>query len=238
MTLIPFPAVPAYPGVPPVPRVAPGSPAIKISISAPSSAAVPAGSAEQVWGIFSVTDNSPLYKPSGSETLSVYSFDFSRQTAVATFPVENGSFVSYDKVWSPATPGVTLAFDGDQSEKKRLLSILDAACLNTVLWNVYTPDAEYENYTIQQYSYRRMATKGATMLLIDVFLEEVKEVSLSYANANPALPSPPAISSPQSPSATPAVSSGQVQPSTPSSSTLQQAYTWIKRALGIKPPSD
>jgi hypothetical protein len=188
-----------------------------------------------------------LFTPSEDGTLSTYSFDYSRQSSVSTFPVETGSFVSYDKIWTPANPVVTLAFSGSISDKSSLLDALETACLGTSLWNVFTPDTEYDGYTIARYSYRRMSNKGATMLLIDVMLEEVKQVTLSYANTPGSVtPVPSSVTpgkknvtpTPQSPSAAPATSSGQIQPSTPSSGTLQKASTWIQRTLGIKPQSD
>lgn len=243
MTLIPFPNVPDYPGVPPIPRTAVGSPAINISLATTDGSSIGNSQQEPVWGIFSATDNSAIYVPSEGGTLSTYSFDYSRQTTVSTFPVEAGSFASYDKVWSPANPVVTLAFSGSESEKIALLRNLEAACLYPVLWNVKTPDAEYDNYTIERYTYRRMATKGATLLLINVSLKEIKQVTASYTSVAAAATTSSTSATPttpnaQSPSASMPASSGQVQPSTPSSGTIQKAYTWIKRALGITPPSD
>ena len=242
MPLIPYPSVPNYPGVPSIPRTSAGSPSINISLA--SNQPLVISSQEPIWGIFSATDNSPLFTPSEDGTLSTYSFDYSRRSTVSTFPVETGSFVSYDKIWSPANPVVTLAFSGSISDKSRLLDALETACLGTSLWNVFTPDTEYDGYTIARYSYRRMSNKGATLLLIDVMLEEVKQVTASYSNvigtesSGSATPSTSTTPAPQSPSAAPATSSGQIQPSTPSQGTLQKAYTWIRRALGIKPQSD
>jgi hypothetical protein len=243
MPTIQYPDVPSYPGVPPIPRTSAGSPAINISLSTGQSVSTPSASQEPIWGIFSAVDNSPLFTPSEGSTLSTYSFDYSRQTTVATFPVESGSFVSYDKVWSPANPIVTLAFSGSEVDKWNLLANLDVACDTPTLWNVLTPDAEYDNYTIDRYSYRRMATAGASMLLIDVSLKEVLQVTLSYSSVNnpsPSnpLPKPKPKPKPIAPCAVPCSSNGQVQPSAPSSRTLQKAYTWVGRSLGLIPPSD
>ena len=241
MPTISYPDVPNYPGVPSIPRTSAGSPSINISMT--SNQPLLISSQEPVWGIFSATDNSPLFTPSEDGTLSTYSFDYSRKSSVSTFPVETGSFVSYDKIWTPANPIVTLAFSGSISDKSSLLDALETACLGTSLWNVFTPDTEYDGYTIARYSYRRMSNKGATMLLIDVMLEEVKQVTLSYANTpgsvtptfSPVTPGKKNVTpTPQSPAAAPTKSSGQIQPSTPSSETLKDVKIWIMSALGIK----
>lgn len=239
MPTIPYPNVPNAPGVPDVPRMSPGSPVLKITLL-PNDVSAGTITQDTLWGIFSSFTGEALFTPFEGGTLSTYSFDYSRQTTIATFPVEEGSFATYDKVWNPANPVVTLAFSGSEIEKAGLLSNLEKACQNTSLWDVHTPEYSYEGYTIERYSYRRMATKGATMLLIDVSLKEVKPVAVSYANASsPNVPSPSSPSSasvtpaPQSPSATPPVSSGQVQTSTPSKSTYQKAKSWFNKILGI-----
>ena len=45
-------------------------------------------------------------------TLSTNSVDFSKDTKVSDFPVEQGSFASYNKVETPASPIVTLCLTG------------------------------------------------------------------------------------------------------------------------------
>ena len=244
MSLIPYPNVPSYPGVPDIPRISEGSPEINVKISTGQGVTTPSATQEPIWGIFSATDNLPLFTPSAGSTLSTYSFDYSRQTTVATFPVESGPFASYDKVWSPANPIVTLAFSGSEVDKWNLLGNLDLACDTLNLWNVLTPDAEYDNYTIERYSYRRKAISGATMLLIDVSLKEVLQITVSYSSTNipaPSTPKPKPKPKPKpipiSPCCVPCASNGQVQPSTPSSSTLQKAYNWLGKTLGINQPS-
>ena len=238
MPTIPYPDVPNYPGVPNIPRTSPGNSSISISLAQNDNASQ-ATQDESVWGIFSATDGTALYTPSESGTISTYAFDFSRQTTVSSFPVEQSAFADYDKIWSPAKPMITVAFSGSSTEKREILNIIEAACLDTSLWNIFIPETEYLGYTIARYSYRRTATKGATLLLIDVQLEEVKQVSVSYTNTSSSDLSSGATSTAnaKTPSAIPASSSGQVQPKTPSKGTLQKAWTWVKRTLGIIPPS-
>ena len=241
MPIIEYPDVPAYDGVPDIPRTSAGSPSINISLAS-NQISNGNGNQELIWGIFSAIDGSALFTPDEGGTLSTYAFEFSRQTTVATFPTEDGAFASYDKVWNPANPVVTLSFSGSNSEKRMLLNAINAACLDTSLWNVFVPETEYLGYTISRYTYRRMATRGATLLLIDIMLEEVKQVWVSYTSTEESTSTGSSSTSigsaTQSPSAASAKSSGQVQPSNPSSSTLSRAKTWIKRALGIKPQSD
>jgi hypothetical protein len=184
------------------------------------------------WGIYT-SANQPLYTPTDGGTLSVLSFGFTRAMSVSNFPIEanatgqGAAFASFNKVFQPYTPALTLALSGTEGEKIAFLKALDDACSSTNLYNVYTPDATYVGSsggcTLDRYSYQRSATHGATMLIVDVSLTQVLQVSPSYTNQS--------ISSPQSPSADGSVNNGITQPVSPSlpTSTLSS----IASALGV-----
>ena len=235
MPLIPFPSVPNYPGVPAIPRTAPGSPSINISI-APAAEWVNQSPGELPWGIFTLA-NKPVYTPTDGGTLSVLSFGFTRAMQVSDFPIEannakspsatsqGASFASFNKVFVPANPVVTLALSGTEGEKIAFLAKIDAACQSTSLYNVYTPDASYSGSngacTIERYSYQRTATHGATMLIVEVSLKQVLQVTAALSNVPIGTTG---ITSTQSPSATSQVSNGITQPSTPPTSWLAQIF--------------
>jgi hypothetical protein len=230
MPLIPYPSVPNYPGVPAIPRTAAGAPSINISI-APATEWVNQAPGELPWGIFTLA-NAPIYTPTDGGTLSVLSFGFTRAMQVSDFPIEannanqGASFASFNKVFVPANPVVTLALSGTEGEKIAFLAAIDAACQSTSLYNVYTPDASYSGSqgacTIERYSYQRTATHGATMLIVEVSLKQILQVTAALSDvANGTT----AITSPQSPSATSQVSNGITQPSTPQTS-------WLARIFG------
>ena len=258
MPMIPYPDVPDYAGVPPIPRVAPGEPSINISIAAPQDWMINQAQGELPWGIYT-SANQPIYTPTDGGTLSVLSFGFTRSMQVSDFPVEanntnqGAAFASFNKVFQPSNPVVTLALSGTEGEKIAFLAAIDAACQSTDLFNVYTPDASYSgsdgSCTIERYSYQRTATHGATMLIVEVSLKQVLQVTAALTNVSVASenassesesspPESPQAQSPQSPSATAPVNNGNTQPSTPSSSTMQKMWTAIRRTLGIIPGSD
>src|ERR1700744_5890140 len=131
MPNIPFPAVPPYPGVPLLPRpITAGvatTPVVAIGIGTLSSILGNALQQAPQWGIFDSSGNqlggfgggtsiisSLVSQVTGARTpvLSTLSFEWSRETSVANFPLEQGSFASYNKVQNPANPVVTLALSG------------------------------------------------------------------------------------------------------------------------------
>ena len=204
MTLIPYPNVPAYPGVPPIPRTAPGSPAIDVALAnpqEPAPAQTQSVSYAEQWGIYNSVSGKPLYKPVDGGTLSFFSLAYVRRMQISDFPIEanasgqGAAFASFNKVWQPANPIVTLALSGPDSDLTAFLAALDAACISTELYSVVTPDAAYVGYSIESYSYQRTAQRGATMLMVEISLKQILQVQPSYSEISNR------HKSPQSPSA-------------------------------------
>ena len=247
MPTIQYPDVPDYDGVPSIPRTATGSPEINISIKSQQEW-INETSSELPWGIYTQA-NLPIYTPTEGGTLSVLTFGFTRSMHICDFPIEandtnqGATFASYNKVFGPSNPIITYSMSGNDNEKVGFLTVLDDACSSTTIYNVFMPDAQYvaptDGCAIERYSYQRTATHGATMLIVEVSLKQVSQVTAAYSNASSSRSSTTtSTANAKTPSAIPASSSGQVQPKTPSTGTLQKAWTWMKRTLGITPPSD
>jgi hypothetical protein len=225
-----YPNVPNYPGVPMLNRPIGfnlSETSTSLNFPAPTAAndqdsqssapltVVLAGN--PVWGIFDQHNNQIGIAPGSNATLSCISLDFVRETRVASFPIENGGFSSYDKAQQPANPKVILAIDGAESDRTYLLDAIDAACIAPDLFNVVTPTETYMGYTIERYSYSRKASRGVTLLSVEVSLKEVRQVQPNFTAAAPI------IVDPQNPSATPTEQNGNTQPAAPEQSTLLQA---------------
>jgi len=238
MPTIPFPNVPNYPGVPaltrPVTAAIASSPVLAIALGTVENVLIAALQQAPKWGIFDTDGNQLGINASGSNAIisaltsqvtgdsgpvvSTFSFDFVKETRISNFPLEEGSFANYNKVETPASPLVTLILDGSEDDRTRFLEAIDAACVSTDLYSVVTPEITYANYSVSRYSYQRRATKGATLLMVEVALEEIRQVSAAFTTA--ATP----IVSPQDPASTPQTSNGITQPSTPGTSTLKSVF--------------
>ena len=199
MPLIPHPNVPDVPGVPLIPRNSYGTQNITLDMG---QSAATISAQEPIWGLYD-SDNNPIYTPSAGGTISVVSFGYLKATNISDFPVEalggatqGAGFASYNKVFQPANPILTLALAGSENEKKEFLESIDTACTTTALYSLQTPDTIYDSsngglYTVNQYSYRRSAMQGATLLLVDVSLVEIYQVTSALTNV-PAAQSPSA----------------------------------------------
>jgi hypothetical protein len=177
MPLIPYPDVPKASGVPPVLRQAAS---IQNSIV---NAVVPLASDAililrylkgPVWGIFTNDTNQPVIV--GDSVLAV---EFRAEARISDYPVEQGSFASYNKVWTPYAIKLTFTQGGSNDDRQSFLNAVDLACKSTDLYRVATPELSYRDANVTHYDYRRSARDGATLLTVDVWLEEVRQTATS-----------------------------------------------------------
>lgn len=134
-------------------------------------------STERIW---SIVDESGAQ----AVAFNVYlSMTVKNEAKVVSMPVENGSFVTYNKCKAPIQITSSLAITGSPSDiKSALTSIMDMVD-NTSIVSLITPDYEYKNLAFAGCNYRRSADDGVDMLIVDCNLTEVREVELEYTNA-------------------------------------------------------
>ena len=229
MPLIPFPNVPKVPGVPSIPRSAKFPAAARMVLGLTQGLLWRLFQVDTRWGIFdskgkalgdpakftgfvgSLLDSAGL-----GSTLSTGGVDYSKETRVSDFPLERGSFASYNKVEQPANPSVTLCLTGSEKNRRTFLEAIDKAAKSTDLYSVVTPEVTYVNYSVERYSYSRRSSKGATLLIVDISLREIRQVSAQYTQSNKGQ-----ADQPKEAGATPQADNGKVQAQTPPKSTLK-----------------
>jgi hypothetical protein len=228
MPTIPFPNVPNVPGVPAIPRASGASPTVQAALGLVQGMIWSAFQADNRWGIFDLNGKA-LADPSNitglAQTLlnstglgsvqSTVGVEYSKGMRISDFPVERGTFASYNKVETPSAAAVTFAFTGSESDRNKFLDALDKATKSTDLYSVATPEVEYINHTIESYTYRRAAERGATLLIVDLTLKEVRQVSAQYTKSGGQAVAP------KSPSAANTVTAGLVQASSSAAAVLQ-----------------
>lgn len=248
-TLIPYPNVPAYPGVPqlvrPVQEAIASEPVLAIGLGTAQTALASAFRQGPQWGIFDgsgnqlggsktstlkLVENSLLSQITGNTAplQSTVSLDYMKEMRTASFVTEAGGFASYNKVEMAATPTVTLAFSGNEQDRRTFLAAVDAACKSTNWYSIVTPEVTYVDYTIDRYSYSRRAYRGATLLIVALTLTEIRQVAASFTTTT----SP--IVNPQNAGATPQVNSGMTQPTKVDQSTLLSIYNKIVALAGAQ----
>lgn len=229
MALIPFPDVPKLSGVPALPRSPNFPPSLRAGLGLLQGILWRISQAQVRWGIFdsngkALGDPSKFAGFAGSasdaaglgSTLSTGAVDYSKETRVSDFPLERGSFASYNKVEMAASPMVTLCFAGSETDRRAFLEAIDAACKSTDLYSVVTPEVTYINHSVERYNYQRRSTRGATLLIVEITLKEIRQVSALYTTSNKGQ-----VDKPKEAGATPQADNGKVQAQTPAPSTLK-----------------
>lgn len=239
MPLIKFPKIPDLPGVPSLPRLGIKLPGIlKIGLGLLQNKLFGSLKKGGEWGIFDkngkqlgVPDNGSIFKSIANfiglgglfTTGGVYStggVEYGKETKISDFPVEKGSFASYNKVEQPSAPTVTFFMSGSESERKKFLEAIDKACKSTDLYSLVTPEATYINHSIEHYNYSRTSAQGMTLLKVEVGLKEIRQVSAIYAKTEK-----PPITTPKLPSAKGLLNAGKIQAKLPDVSLLVKTAT-------------
>ena len=152
------------------------------------------------YGIFT-QGGSPVVIPN-----TIVALDYRKEARVSEYPVEQGGFQSYDKVQVPYDVRIRMGCDGSTTPKALFLSQIDNAYRAvTELYAVYAKDVQYQSATITHYDYRLERENGVGVLIVDVWLQEVRvTVQTSFTNT-------------QTASGANAVNDGTVQTTTPTS---------------------
>ncbi|MFP2873762.1 phage baseplate protein [Acetobacter tropicalis] len=153
-------------------------------------------SAASQWGIFTAS-NQPVLTSSHVRALEVR-----REEMVTDSPIEEGGFMSYNKVTRPTQIRLQIICDGssfsygDASAVTDLLSsfglsgassglsvretfakALDSLVADLNQYHVNTPEKTYLNMNVVGYGMRRSSESGITMLMAEIDLQEIRPVS-------------------------------------------------------------
>jgi hypothetical protein len=170
------------------------------------------------WGVFTAAGTPVLVGD------SVAGLDYNREFNVATFPVERGTFESYNKVEVPFQVRVAFMKGGTVAEKNSFLSACELALASLDLYNVATPEFTYTEMNVVGLSYDRTAAKGAGLMSVEVRLQRIR----AYAAT--------AFTNTKSASGAADVNAGPVQPATPTPPQSVAVTESRSRAIGLSPP--
>jgi hypothetical protein len=129
-----------------------------------------------VWGIY--LNGVPVIAAD-----SQVDFDYKQEFHIATYPVEQGQFQSYDKVQMPAEIRCKFSAGGTESNRQNFLQSIDAVMYSIDLFDVVTPEKVYTNYCFSHRDFTRSADRGAGLIVVELSLIEVRETATAqYQN--------------------------------------------------------
>lgn len=229
---MPIISVPLYPDVPealgvppvlrsPVPITIPTDPSLVLA----DAIGILQNILTPVWGVF---DDTGLPVAIADTTLML---EYMADSRVSDYPQEQGAFGSYNKVQMPYRATVTLVCGRTVADREAFLAAIDAAKQSTDLYTIATPEDTYQNANIVAYDYRRTTKNGATLLIVNLHLEEIRQTgsaafasSTSTASATTGSGAPVSFGSAsamppsqvQNPASASPVNLGQIQAQSPS----------------------
>ncbi len=161
-----FPNVPNFPGVPQLPR----SPlAVVASLAGPIVNSTLFGLFSPSWGILDDT-GTPAIVPD-----SFLGIEVMPTSEVCDYPVEKGSFASFNKVTRPIVIELRIAKGGSTSSRSAFLTSLQNAKDGTGVFTIVTPEGTYPNMSLNAYPYRKTETEGAGMIVANCRFAEIRQ---------------------------------------------------------------
>ncbi|MDC9748672.1 phage baseplate protein [Proteus mirabilis] len=113
---------------------------------------------------------------------NVISLQYENKSRVVNAPIERGTFASYNKISDPWKATVQMSKgSGGALERGAFLAQLEILSKSTLRFIVITPEFVYKFANIVGYDLAREAKDGATLIKVNVHLEEIREVTVSYA---------------------------------------------------------
>jgi hypothetical protein len=177
-----------------------------LNTGAPTYAVVTAGTSANSGGFMASVSGVLGATQSGRPVLtpdSVLSLEWHGEERISDYPVQNGQFVSYNKVKVPfdlrmvmtcqglnvvqdalkpvtqlldqALSNVGLAF-GQPMTRDAFLRQLDSMLDSTDLYDVITPDKVYENVNLVGYNHTKKSDEGGTLIIAELMFREVREL--------------------------------------------------------------
>lgn len=131
------------------------------------------------WGVFLPGTTTKAFDVS-----SVSELDIGGESAVSDYPLENGTFTSYNKVVMPNVFAIRLTRDGSETQRAAFLTWLATNKDALTLFDILCPEATYTNATLKSYRVSRSSSSGAAMVLADCIFQEVRQIPAVYSSSN------------------------------------------------------
>ena len=140
---------------------------------------------------------------------NVLGLSFQSASTIVNAPIEGGSFASYNKIATPSQAVVQMSKgSGGALMRGAFLAQLLALEGSTLKFYVISPEFVHRNMCITNVDYARSAQEGVQLIVVNVSLEEVREVKVNYS-----------FEEVEAPSDAKAVDGGSVQPKDATSNT-------------------
>ena len=135
------------------------------------------------WGIFEPgKEDGPVMVD------SIVEMGINGSAETSSYPIESGSFTSYNKVRNPSMLMLRVTKEGRASTRSYITDWLQENLNLPTQWDIVMPEKRYSGYTLVEYRILRGASSGAGMIVADLMMQEVRETQVVYSNSKIADP--------------------------------------------------
>ena len=200
MPAIPFPNVPKVAGVPNIARKPSAATVARGGLGILQGAVWQALKKKYQWGMYTKKNKAfgetpaslglpiPVPVPSffasqlTNAQVSVVDLNVMATTMVSDFPIERGSFASYNKVIRPTMIALTYAVTGDVKKNRAVFfDMLEKARVGNELFDVYMPEKKFVDFSVTNFNIRRTSESGSDILFVEVVLSEIRQITVDYS---------------------------------------------------------
>lgn len=135
------------------------------------------------WGVYKKGTTQKAFDVS-----SVVELDIGGESNVSDYPVEDGSFTTYNKMIMPNMFAIRMTRDGSTELRTAFLNWLESSKNNFDLFDVMCPERTYRNGTLKSYRITRTSASGAAMIVADCIFQEIRQIPAAYTTAG--IPNP------------------------------------------------
>ncbi len=145
------------------------------------------------WAIYSAGSSDPAIQPDSFKEI-----DFRSDARVCDYPMEAGSFESYNKVMVPKDFRIQLVCSGQNMSVGDFLQQLEVMRQSTNLYDIATPDILYQNCSLVRADYKRTSTNGVSMVTVDAGFQEIRQAGdPTYSSSGAINSASPSAASPE-----------------------------------------
>ena len=136
---------------------------------------------QRQWGLYSGASSTLLFD-------SFVSIEYKQEWAISDYPIERGGFESYNKVQVPFNIRARFASGGTEENRAALLQSVARIAGDLKKYTIVTPEAIYQSCNVQHYDYRRTSSNGVGMIVIDLWLLQIRERVVEVTSESAAAP--------------------------------------------------
>ena len=160
----------------------------------------------------------------GSLALSpdtIIGFDFKKDWRLPTYPMESGSFQTYNKVTMPYDARVIMTKGGSTQDRRQFLTAALNAADSTNLYSILTPEITFTSSNICHIDFRRTSANGVSLLTVELWFQQIRNTATSQSSTS------------KDASGASQTNTGTVQTTTPTTFQQSQITSALKKEYGF-----